>query len=304
MHWISFISGLSLAVLGIVLWVWIQKRREYQWLEQANNAKDIIYYVELFPRPRFKYMHQQAMQEAANCNFVGGIFNQIHPEDAVAFVAKMTGESESAQPAMYRLINKEQQFVWFEEFVSRIYKNGKWVAIRGVIRDVSEKMELQQQLEYRIAHDKMTGIYSREYFDLQCEKYNESDNVSVAIIVCDMDNLKIINDTYGHKTGDLYIVEAAKLLNSYATEDVLVCRIGGDEFAVLMIKTELSQVQSVVEIIQQAIFQYRFERTDMQMDVSIGFAFRMQSIGQMEQLFEEADRKMYIAKNMKKLKGI
>lgn len=80
-----------------------------------------------------------------------------------------------------------------------MFEKGELIAIHGIIRNIDEKVKLQQDLEYRITHDALTNIYNREFFEQSMEKYNNHVNTSVAIILCDLDELKYLNDNHGHK---------------------------------------------------------------------------------------------------------
>ena len=80
------------------------------------------------------------------------------------------------------------------------------------------------------------------YFN-QCEE-------PIAVIIADLDELKGINDEYGHQMGDRLIREAANCLKAYADEEMIVARIGGDEFAILLPNTSVSQVEQYIEKVQ------------------------------------------------------
>ena len=71
---------------------------------------------------------------------------------------------------------------------------------------------LQQTIIYKAMYDQLTDVKNRTYFEDRLSIFNELNDVSCAITICDLDNLKSINDTYGHKKGDEYIRESAQLL--------------------------------------------------------------------------------------------
>ncbi|MNN79767.1 response regulator PleD [compost metagenome] len=101
--------------------------------------------------------------------------------------------------------------------------------------------------------------------------------------------------------GDLYIKEAAGLLSEIVSEEVMVCRVGGDEFAILVVGKTLYEVNKLVQDLKQRVILFRMERPDLNMDISLGYAYSEHSLQQMDYLFLEADREMYRSKNAKKL---
>lgn len=158
----------------------------------------------------------------------------------------------------------------------------------------------RMHLEYRINHDSLTGIYNRDFFESTCSKINEKDT-SVAILVCDLDDLKATNDTYGHKQGDALIKNAAWVLQEFSSEDVTVARLGGDEFVLLLTGKTKGEAKQLVTDILKRINEYNVSSSDLEIKLSIGFAFSQNSIGQMTRLFSQADKNMYANKNERKL---
>ena len=155
--------------------------------------------------------------------------------------------------------------------------------------------------EYRINHDSLTGIYNRDFFESSCKRLNEIENTSVAIIVCDLDELKTMNDTYGHKQGDALIKNAAWVLQEFSSEDVTVARLGGDEFVFLVIGKTKGEAKHLVSQIINRVDEYNANSSNVEMKLSIGFAFSPKSVGQMKRVFAQADKNMYANKNERKL---
>lgn len=147
-------------------------------------------------------------------------------------------------------------------------------------------------LSYEATHDAVTGIYNRKMFETVRERMKDSD---IALLLLDVDLFKGINDQYGHQTGDLVLKTTADiLLDCFRAEDY-VCRIGGDEFAVIMVsmKPELEYVvRNKIELLRSRIA----ETKDIpEVTVSIGVAYSHDGSPE-EDLFRKADRALYTAK--------
>jgi diguanylate cyclase (GGDEF)-like protein/PAS domain S-box-containing protein len=284
---------------------WENEKRIYNLVE---SSRDIIYYYDVKPERRFRYL-SPSIEKVLGPGIVSEsyknpdiAFDLIHPDDYEILSNKISGTLDFNKPIIQRWKDHQGNYIYFEEYATPIYKNGEYIAIQGIIRNIDEKVKLQEDLEYRISHDSLTAIYNRSYFDLNMETYNTVHDVPVAVILCDLDELKYVNDTLGHRTGDTLIKEAANILNYFANDETIVSRIGGDEFAILVANQEKSYVDKLVQEIVQALKHYNDDSSDFKLKVSLGYAYSENSLGIMSTLFVEADTNMYKDKKNKKIK--
>lgn len=282
---------------------------ENKFFTLVENAKDIIYYCKVKPELEYVYINpildeffgQGATKKIYKDPNVG--FDKIHPDDMDILNRKFQGLIDFEKPIIQRWKNEQGGYMWFEEYATPVYVNGEMVAIEGVVRNIDEKVKLQQKLEYKVFHDGATGIYSREFFQNNIERYDKLVNVPIGIILCDLDELKFTNDNYGHKKGDILIKESTKLLNKFSRENVIVSRIGGDEFAILIINTSEKFVINTINSISEETERYNSISDDIEIKMSKGYSFSSISIGSMGRLFTIADRNMYLDKISRKKTG-
>ena len=111
------------------------------------------------------------------------------------------------------------------------------------IEDITERRKLEKALqesrtrfEYKSFHDGLTGLYNRDYFSEQMARLGKDLGRSplVSIILIDIDGLKIVNDTLGHKAGDDLLISAAKIISESFRQVDIIARIGGDEFCIIL----------------------------------------------------------------------
>jgi diguanylate cyclase (GGDEF)-like protein len=274
----------------------------------VENSTDFIYYAQVYPEVRYKYLSPSAENFFGEGSIAGAYispevaFMDIHPDDFNILISKIKGELDFSKGIIQRWKDKDGNYRWFEEYATPTYENGKLVALQGVLRCIDEKIELQNQLEYRLYHDNLTNLYNREYFEVILERYNQQINTPIALIICDLDELKYFNDNYGHKEGDALIKETAKLLNQFSSENIVVARLGGDEFVLLVPeKTEKEIEQLVSEILKEIVcYNGSDSGTKLKVQMSIGYAFSPFSIGQMTEIFSRADKNMYLDKVSRK----
>ncbi len=151
-----------------------------------------------------------------------------------------------------------------------------------------------QNLSYKASHDALTGAYNRAGFDLIT---NGIDPASTAVILFDADTFKEINDGHGHEVGDLVLKKIAKTLKAYFRADDYVCRIGGDEFAVLMVHVD----ERTRELIVKKVKRINRDLCDTAdglpgITLSAGVAFCREG-GTMQDVLNEADIALYHVKH-------
>lgn len=149
-----------------------------------------------------------------------------------------------------------------------------------------------QDLSYEATHDAVTGIYNRKMFEIRREELRGRD---IALLLIDVDLFKGINDLHGHQVGDLVLKTVANILQACFRAEDYVCRIGGDEFAVLMVSMR-PELEHVVRD-KIALLQRKLEKEDSIPDVtvSIGVAYSPDEDAKGD-IFRKADQALYKAK--------
>ncbi|WP_100374129.1 sensor domain-containing diguanylate cyclase [Bacillus sp. FJAT-45037] len=308
MKWVIllFIATSIISFKFILLDKWKQTRiAAKRYLELVESSKDIIYYYELKPTSKFLYLSPSIEHYlgkgivAKSYRNPSTPFELIHPDDYKILESKVNGELDYSQTVIQRWKNDKGTYCWFEEYATPIYQNGEVKAVQGIMRNIDEKVKLQQELEYRSTHDALTGIYNRYYFEKIINRYDLNINKPIAIIVCDLDDLKYMNDNYGHKKGDELILNTATFLKNFSGYKQTVARIGGDEFAIILADLDKVTAQQTYQKLGGEIIKYN-EDNHTPINISIGFSFTEHSLGKMEKLFNEADKRMYENKQFKK----
>ncbi len=177
----------------------------------------------------------------------------------------------------------------------------KPAGFKGVIRDITERKRIEQELNYIATHDTLTGLPNRLMFNQLLNQTIQSAKRNVkqlAVLFIDLDRFKIINDSLGHEAGDQLLQEIAKRFKESLRAVDIVSRLGGDEFVILIENfNDMNQVKTVAhKILSAAIKPMVIVGEECRVTASIGISVYPKD-GQDEQsLMKNADIAMYFAK--------
>ncbi len=173
--------------------------------------------------------------------------------------------------------------------------------------------ENKAKLEKALVTDQLTGIYNRHGFFTLCEhllKTADRQKIGIFMLYADLDNMKRINDTWGHQEGDLALIDASKMLTKVYRESDIIARIGGDEFVVIPVGISGDNVEINIDRLEKAIELHNLKSNrKYQLSISAGIAFYDPANPcSINELLDEADKSMYERKRnrrtlYKSLKG-
>jgi len=197
---------------------------------------------------------------------------QMNVQDLVAFEVDPTpvrfDELRSGNPLLVErmLVRKDGRHLLVEASAKKIgsYK------ILAIARDITNRKQMEEQLKYDSQHDALTGLYNRGFFETEMERLGRSREFPVSILMADLDHLKQTNDNHGHDAGDLLLKRAAKVLTKVFRAGDIVARIGGDEFAVLLPRTNSAIANDLLERVRQNIAENNNAHPDLPFRISLG----------------------------------
>ncbi|MEM9670583.1 MAG: EAL domain-containing protein [Pseudomonadota bacterium] len=177
---------------------------------------------------------------------------------------------------------------------------GKLVGYMGIGKDVTARVQAENDVRFLAANDKLTGLSNRHTFNTRIaeELDTDADQGSVLFAI-DLDDFKSVNDSYGHHIGDALLVEVAARINSCIRKGDWAARLGGDEFVVMAVN--YAPMQWGVDILAQRLLEalaqpYRIEELELHMSASIGCARFPADASNARELTQFADMALYAAK--------
>lgn len=171
-------------------------------------------------------------------------------EQCKIYLTLKTGEGNHVDDEMFKRADGSGFYV--EYFSYPQYKDGKLIGAVVTFMDITERKKAEDNIRYLSYHDALTGLYNRMFFEEELRRINDRHNLPISIIMCDVNGLKLTNDVFGHAYGDLLLKKAASTLRLHCRPVDIICRIGGDEFVVLLPKTHKEETEGIMNRIQDA----------------------------------------------------
>lgn len=265
----------------------------------AENANDLVYRYRLSSPPGYEYVspsviHFNGYTPEDHYADPDLIYKSVHPDDQYMF--SLLGKKLISPKKIFwlRFVRKDGSIIWTEQRYEYIYDEaGEIVAIQGIIRDITERQNMAKQIEYVSIHDSLTDLYNRSFFEAKLSQYEEYALIPVGIILCDVDGLKLINDSMGHDAGDRLLMLTADFLKDCSRSEDIVARIGGDEFALLLAESDEIRTSEIAASISKAIEKYNLANPESLLSLSVGFAIKNDTLKSLREVLKEADYNMY-----------
>ncbi len=176
------------------------------------------------------------------------------------------------------------------------FKNsaGEIVYSIGMVQDITERKGYENRLSYMSLHDQLTGLYNRYYFEDELNRLTNSRYYPISLISADLDGLKLINDTMGHNQGDQVLIDCANILKESLRQGDVLARIGGDEFAAILLETDGSTGEQICNRIRSGLFTVNQASLELPLSLSLGLATsKNPTDGSLYDLLKKADDLMY-----------
>lgn len=150
------------------------------------------------------------------------------------------------------------------------------------------------EMAYKVNHDELTGLYNRKGYEQKKSEYNKEE---AAVMVIDVDDFKDVNDNHGHDMGDKILMKVANALSTSFRSNDVICRMGGDEFIVIMMNISSARTDIIEERVQNLFSKLKEEDGLPEVTVSIGVAFNDDYDDNLDDLMKKADKALYEAKD-------
>jgi diguanylate cyclase (GGDEF)-like protein/PAS domain S-box-containing protein len=230
--------------------------------------------------------------------------DMVHPDDLqpmLSLVSRCAGQPGSSVRGEWRLSDHEGVWHFTETVIANLLEDPHVESLVFTSRDIGERIRFQSELQHQAFHDALTGLANRVLFKDRVEHALERVTRTedrIAVLFMDVDDFKLVNDSYGHVLGDQLLVQVAERLGRILRTSDTAARLGGDEFAILLEGTaDIVEACGVAER-ALALFEesFQLDSAELSISVSIGVALSDGSHTSAQELLRDADVAKYTAK--------
>uniref|UniRef100_A0A7C6AG83 Diguanylate cyclase n=1 Tax=candidate division WOR-3 bacterium TaxID=2052148 RepID=A0A7C6AG83_UNCW3 len=202
-------------------------------------------------------------------------------------------------PSRYEIkgISKDGKIINLEVNTIILKKDDKMVGTRNYIIDITYRKKLEEKLTTQSITDELTGMLNRRGFKTFAEQQIEvakKTKKGFYLFYCDINNMKILNDKYGHSTGDIMLKETAHILKSSFRKSDIIARVGGDEFIVIANEAQPESIDVMLNRLKTNIEKINESNNHPALSLSIGYAYFDPNDSKMlDDIINIADKMMY-----------
>lgn len=260
-----------------------------------NYTQGVFTYISPSVYSLFGYRPEEAMQANLDILVARESLEQIKQRFPQRFQALQSGTSmDEPYIAEIQNLHRDGHPIWVETSSKYRYNAAGEIEIVGVTRNIEERKRAEREILYLSYHDQLTGLHNRRFYELELQRLDTEQHLPVSFILADVNGLKLTNDAFGHMTGDQMLIRIASLLQGACRADDVIARVGGDEFVILLPRTDRDQVERIICHLEQTLAEKQNEF--MIFSVSFGSATKDSAEQKMTDVFLEAENAMYTRK--------
>jgi diguanylate cyclase (GGDEF)-like protein/PAS domain S-box-containing protein len=303
------LSGAAIAIVGYLAHQEEELKRSKEFLQTVINT---------IPDPIFvkNQAHQWIVLNQAFCRFIGHSVEELLEKTDFDFLPIQ--EAEMFWQEDERVFNGNEDYETEEQFTD-VRGTTHLIATRrslhqdaagnlflvGVMRDITERKRREKDLEKTAYYDTLTGLPNRKFFYERLEqslRWAHDNQQLVALLFLDLDGFKLINDTYGHDIGDLFLKAVAQRLTGCLRGSDIVSRLAGDEFTIILsgIRESQDAIRVAEKILAVLTQEFVVAQAKIRVTTSIGISIYPFNAEEVDALVKNADKAMYRAKELGK----
>jgi len=247
---------------------------------------------ELRPSPE---VHEIFGVDSTYPNTLDALLEIIHPDwraKAFSFSSKRQLDQDrfDYEYKIIRFSDREER--WVHGFAKVEFDDlGNAIRLIGMIQDVTDTKLSAEKILYLSFHDQLTGLYNRRFFEEELKRLDVKRNYPLTLVMADVNGLKLINDSFGHATGDELLKNVAEVLRKGCRADDIIARLGGDEFVILLPKTGAVETEQILKRVNALATQERVGSVEL--SISFGYETKRNEIKDIHELLKKAEDYMY-----------
>lgn len=217
---------------------------------------------------------------------LGKTLTEIMPDSKDFLVEKYAQLIATRESVRY-----EKYFKQFEKYFEVVAYSPEPQQVAVIISDITERKQTEERIRYLSNHDYLTGVFNRRYYEEVLASIDTEDNLPLSLVISDVNGLKLVNESFGHAVGDELLKKVAGVIREACREQDVVARLSGDEFIILLPKTDEMQAAKMVKQMRGAAQQQSVGAIDF--SISFGYETKTMSDQNIQEVLKNAEDNMY-----------
>jgi diguanylate cyclase (GGDEF)-like protein/PAS domain S-box-containing protein len=270
-----------------------------------DSTDDSIYLVDKDYQYIFVNKKHMSRMGLLNGQLIKRAYSEFHSKnESIIFSNKVDAVFLSGKPEQHEYKSERDGKYFLQTFSPMNDSDGNIIAVNVISKNITRLKEVEEKLRALSFTDELTGLYNRRGFFALAEqqiKLAGRDNRERFLISADFDNLKAINDNMGHNTGDMALIETSVVLKESFRDTDIIARIGGDEFAVLLIGNSPVKMDKIINRLRSNMnLNNNRKKREYKLSLSIGSVlYNPEKPNLVDGLLSMADKLMYEEKKQK-----
>ncbi len=237
------------------------RRNEYELRTLIDNSPDLIFRLNremryLFVNPAFEGITGITKEQftGRTNSELGMPEEQIQLWETAVKTVIETGRETNVEYSLNSLFGERH---FGGRVIPEFAKSGMVETVLVISRDITERKKAEEHIRYISFHDRVTGLFNRAWFEEEAARLDTERMLPVSIIMGDLNNLKMINEVFGHDEGDALLKRMAEILKVCCRDEDIIARWGGDEFSIILPATDRHTAEAICDRIHNATNQGR-----------------------------------------------
>lgn len=217
---------------------------------------------------------------------IGKTLTEMMPDSKAFLLEKYTQLLKTRESVRY-----EKYFPQFEKFFEVVAYSPEPQQVAVIISDITERKQTEEKIRYLSTHDYLTGVYNRHYYEDALVTIDTAANLPLSLVICDVNGLKLINESFGHGLGDELLKKVAGVILNACRQGDVVARLSGDEFIILLPQTDENQTAKIVKGMRAAAQEQSVGAINF--SISFGYETKTSCDQNIQEVLKNAEDNMY-----------
>jgi diguanylate cyclase (GGDEF)-like protein/PAS domain S-box-containing protein len=246
-----------------------------------GNSQDVYHYKLIHINHSYEVLTGLKKED-----IVGKSFLEVNQKTGLKDLENLVQAIRTGQPTQYEVIQNQTDYS-YEIFAFRFKEN----QLAVIVNDITKRKQAEERLHFLSYHDQLTGRYNRRYLEEIINQMDNPKNYPLMITMADINGLKLINDSFGHRKGDVCIREVSKVIKKGFREKDIICRMGGDEFIIVSPNTDEKEIRAIINRTKQIAGQKTVNQVPL--SVSFGYCAKYKEEERLQEIYKKAEDYMY-----------